>query len=467
MVHTLHQSILREYDIRGEYQKTLVEEDAYFIGQAFGTTVRRQGGQNVNVARDGRLSSPTLLQALIRGLNASGCNVTDIGVGPSPMLYFSVYHLKADAGIMVTGSHNPPEYNGFKFMMGHDCFWGQNIQKLGQIIEEANFICDHGSSKEQSVFQDYLQHLKTEAPENLDLKIAWDAGNGATGEVVQELVKYLPGTHTVLNGEIDGTFPNHHPDPTIPEYLTQLKEFILENNYDMGIAFDGDGDRIGLMDSKGRLFYGDQLIALLSEDILANNDNPKIVADVKSSQFLFDFIASKGGQPIMWKSGHSLIRTKMKEEKALLAGEMSGHIFYSDRNKGYDDAVYAGLRLLSSIEKQQLNVTDIYDNFPELYHTPEVRFPCSDEQKFSIVDAVKQKLETSLSADEEIIDIDGIRYQNNSGWWLLRASNTQNLLVARCEAKNPADLEKLKIHLASLLEEQDITPPNELRAYAA
>lgn len=463
MVHTLDPSILREYDIRGKYQQTLFEEDAYFIGKSFGTYLQKMQAKKVTVGRDGRLSSPDLQSALIRGLVETGCEVINIGVGPSPLLYFSVYELSADAGIMVTGSHNPPEYNGFKFMVGPESFWGENIKKLGQRIENADFIQGVGTISEADIEDSYIKHLLSEAPQSLSLKIAWDAGNGASGEILQKLVEHLPGEHHLLFADIDGTFPNHHPDPTIPKYLEKLKDYIIEHQCDFGIAFDGDGDRIGIMDSQGNLFHGDQLLSLLARDVLSEAPKgSKIVADVKSSQYLFDVISDKEGTPIMWKSGHSLIRSKMRSEEAVLAGEMSGHIFYNDRNPGYDDAIYAAMRLLKAIEKHQWNITDLYKEFPSSFHTPEIRFECDDTKKFSIVEDVKAELSQTLNAHDEVIDIDGIRFQSNDGWWLLRASNTENLLVARCEGKSEAGLQKLKKQLSDLLVNQQIEPPKEL-----
>lgn len=440
--------ILREYDIRGVVGKSLLFEDAHALGQAFGTFVRRNGGRSVALCRDGRLSSPQISRAFSKGLRQAGIDVQSIGLGPTPMLYFAEHHLKTDAGAMITGSHNPPDYNGFKLTVGGKTIYGEDIQQLGAIIANNGFSSGAGKVVRRSVAGGYAMRILQDADLARPLSVAWDPGNGAACTIIERLTKRLPGRHIVLNGKVDGTFPSHHPDPTLPETLEQLRQTVLSEKLDLGIAFDGDGDRLGVIDNKGRVLWGDQLMMLWSEEILRRQPGATIIADVKTSQTLFDAVERLGGKPIMWRTGHSLIKAKMRETGAQLAGEMSGHIFFADRYFGFDDALYAAIRLLNIVARSPRSLADLRDRLPVTINTPELRIECSEQDKFPIVASVKRRLQVAGAA---VNDIDGVRVQTPDGWWLLRASNTQNVLVARCEANDQAGLARLKHALSEQL----------------
>lgn len=450
-------SILREYDIRGIVGETLDTADAATIGRAFANVVTEAGeGRRVCVGFDGRLSSPSLEAALVDGLRAGGMEVSRIGLGPTPMLYFATHRLAAHGGIMITGSHNPPEYNGFKLMLGSASFFGDDIQRLGEIAARGDFVTGPGTAAEVNVQDDYVALLAETGAAAAALKVAWDTGNGAAGDVVQQLTKRIPGTHVLLNAEIDGTFPAHHPDPTVPKNLAQLIETVRAEACDLGFAFDGDGDRIGLVDGEGCILWGDQILALLARDVLHDRPGATIIADVKASQVLFDEVARLGGKPLMWRTGHSLIKTKMAELGAPLAGEMSGHIFFADRYYGFDDALYAALRMLLTLTREGQSLAALRRSLPRRVNTPELRFDCADAQKFGVVDQVRARL---ASGDAKVNGIDGVRVQTEDGWWLLRASNTQPVLVARCEADDEAGLERLKADLVAQLKACGVEPP--------
>lgn len=453
--HRFHATILREYDIRGIVGETLDEQDAAMIGRAFGTAIARDGGKSVCVGYDGRLSSPKFEAAAIDGLKAAGLAVFRVGLGPTPMLYFAVNHLQADAGLMITGSHNPPNYNGFKMMLGKKPFYGEAIQNLGRLVAAGDFVSGEGRSESVAVEEAYVERL-LRGFQGSALRIAWDAGNGAAGRIVESLTQRLPGEHIVLNAEIDGTFPAHHPDPTEPENLVQLQDAVRDHGLDLGIAFDGDGDRIGAIDGAGRIVWGDSLLAILSRDLLRDVPGATIIADVKASQVLFDRISELGGKPLMWRTGHSLIKSKMAETGAPLAGEMSGHIFFAHNYYGFDDALYAAIRLLSAISKSGLSLTQLHDELPRVLNTPELRFPCPDDRKFAVVEKIKERLK---KAGANVNDIDGVRVTDADGWWLLRASNTQDVLVARCESQTEEGLQRLKDRLADNLKAAGIAPP--------
>ena len=462
--HRLHPSILREYDVRGIVGETVSERDATWIGRAFATILVRQLGRAPVIAagRDGRLSSPALEAALIAGLTAAGAKVLSVGVGPTPMLYFSVYHLAADGGIMVTGSHNPPSHNGFKLMIGRKPFFGAAIQELGRMIATGDVADGSGSIETVPVLQDYVARLAGELA-SLDLSrlaIGWDAGNGAAGEAMALLVQRIGGRHVLLNEAIDGRFPAHHPDPTEPKNLVQLQETVARHKLDLGIAFDGDGDRIGAVDARGRIIWGDQLLAILARDVLKDKPGSTIIADVKASQVLFDEVARLGGKPLMWKTGHSLIKVKMAEVSSPLAGEMSGHIFFADRYYGFDDALYAAVRLLKAVARHGGDLAALRDQLPSPVNTPELRIPCADERKFAVVGEVRDRLKADGATFD---DIDGVRVTHKDGWWLLRASNTQAVLVARAEARDEAGLKSLKADIAKQLERSGIALPPEMR----
>jgi phosphomannomutase len=456
--HRFDPTVLREYDIRGVIGETLGAADADAIGRAFGTMVVERGGKTVCVGYDGRLSSPELEEALVGGLKSCGLHVVRVGLGPTPMLYYAVHEAKADGGVMVSGSHNPPEYNGFKMMMGKGPFYGADIQRLGEIAGAGSYAAGEGGSDEHRHILDmYVARLRGDFRDGRPLKVAWDAGNGSAGEAMAKLTATLPGEHLLLNEVIDGTFPNHHPDPTLPECLEQLQETVRSEGCELGLAFDGDGDRIGAVDGQGRILWGDQLMVLLAEDVLAERPGATVIADVKASQTLFDEIARMGGTPLMWRTGHSLIKAKMAETGAPLAGEMSGHIFFADRYYGYDDALYAAIRLLGYLGQREESLAEIRDRLPQPVNTPELRFPCSDTRKFAVIDEVRARLEAEGA---EFSAVDGIRVKTGDGWWLLRASNTQDVLVARCEAKDEAGLARLREALVAQVVASGIEPPS-------
>jgi phosphomannomutase len=455
--HRFDPTILREYDIRGTIGKTLHAADAYAIGRAFATVVARRGGSHVHVGRDGRASSPDMEKAVCDGLAAGGMRVSRIGLGPTPMLYYATFSRGSDAGLMVTGSHNPPEYNGFKMVVGKKAFYGDDILNLGRIAASGEYVSGQGAIGDEDVFADYIARLVKDFVPGKELKVAWDAGNGSAGPAMKALTEKLPGKHFLLYENVDGTFPNHHPDPTVPKNLEDLKALVLKEKCDLGIAFDGDGDRIGVVDGQGRILWGDQLMAIWSRDVLKNKPGATIIADVKASQVLFDEVAKLGGQPLMWKTGHSLIKSKMAEVGSPLAGEMSGHIFFADKYYGYDDAPYAAVRLLSIVANAKESLADMRDAMPQVINTPEVRFQCDDTRKFAVVDEVKARLK---KAGADVNENDGVRVRTKDGWWLLRASNTQDVLVARCEALDDAGLGRLKADLFAQLSQSGINPPS-------
>ncbi len=437
--HQFPRTSLREYDIRGIVGETLSEADAHAVGRGFGTVVRRSGGRTVAVGRDGRLSSPAMEAALVEGLMASGCDVVRIGLGPTPMLYYAVKALGTDGGVMVTGSHNPANYNGFKMTLAARPFWGADIRALGAAAEAGDWETDSGEVRDEDVQQRYIARL-VEDVRLPALKVGWDCGNGATGRILADLVRHLPGTHHLLFTEIDGRFPNHHPDPTVEANLADLKALVRREGLDLGLAFDGDGDRIGAVDGEGRVVWGDQLLLILATALLKELPGAPIIADVKASKVLFDGVAAQGGRPVMWKTGHSLIKAKMLEIGAPLAGEMSGHIFFAHRWYGFDDAVYAGLRLLEAIGGLGRPLARLRDAMPAVVNTPELRFPCDEDRKFQVVEEVLARLR---AAGAEVDSTDGARVTTADGWWLLRASNTQAVLVARAESTSAAGLERL------------------------
>ena len=447
MTHRFHPSSLREYDIRGIVGETLGTADAYAIGRGFGTRVRRHGGTRVAVGYDGRLSSVSLEAELVRGLCESGVDVVRVGLGPTPMLYYAEAMLEVDGGVQVTGSHNPGEYNGFKMVLAHAPFYGADIRDLDRLSEAADWETGDGAVSDYVIIDDYVARLvrnfDAKKPDGTAFRIGWDAGNGAAGEVIEKLVALLPGEHFTLFTDIDGHFPNHHPDPTEEHNLNDLKKLVAENKLDFGLAFDGDGDRIGAVDGMGRVVWGDQILSILAEPVLKALPGATIIADVKASQALYDRIAELGGEPLMWKTGHSLIKTKMKETGAPLAGEMSGHVFFAHDYYdyyGFDDAQFAAIQLIRAVAAQGGSLTALKDAMPPMVNTPELRFQVSEARKFAVIDEVLDRL-TADGAD--VNRTDGARVNTPDGWWLLRASNTQDVLVARAEAKDQAGLDRL------------------------
>jgi phosphomannomutase/phosphoglucomutase len=434
-------SIFREYDIRGIVDQDLTPEIVEVLGRAFGTYFRRHGKRAVALGHDCRLSSPAYAAALAKGLQSTGCDVSDLGTVPTPLLYFAIFYKKYEAGVMITGSHNPPEYNGFKMMCGEETLYGETIQEIRRLIEAGDFIRKKAGTKSDydlvSEYQDYVLGLiKLRRP----LKIVVDAGNGTGGVVAVPIFRKLGCQVVELYCEMDGRFPHHHPDPTLPDAMSDLIRTVKETRADLGIAFDGDADRIGVVDDTGRLIWGDQLMIIFSRDVLAAHPGATIISEVKATKLLYDEIARLGGRPIMWKTGHSLIKKKIKEEHALLAGEMSGHIFFADRWFGFDDAIYAATRLLEIAAKSEQKVSAMLTGLPAMVSTPEIRVYVSDEVKFRIVDEVKAE----LSAKYPVIDIDGVRAIYPKGWALVRASNTQAVLVLRFEAETKEDLEAIQ-----------------------
>jgi phosphomannomutase len=446
MTHQFHPTVLREYDIRGIIGETLSEADAYAIGRGFATLLRRAGGRRVAVGYDGRISSPLLEAALVRGLNESGCDAVRIGLGPTPMLYYAEASAEdVQGGIQITGSHNPANYNGFKMVFLGRPFFGEDIQQLGAMAAAGDWDEGSGGEERREVLAPYVDRL-VQGLAGIDpsllagLRIGWDAGNGAAGPALELLVGKLPGEHHTLFTEVDGTFPNHHPDPTEEKNLADLKALVAAKNLDFGVAFDGDGDRIGAIDGQGRVIWGDQLLMIYAEDLLRDLPGAAIIADVKASRALFDHVARLGGHPLMWKTGHSLIKSKMKETGAPLAGEMSGHVFFAHEYYGYDDALYAAVRLIAAAARLGKSVTQLRGEMPALVNTPELRFQVDESRKFAVVEEVRDRL---ALAGADVVATDGVRVSTPDGWWLLRASNTQDVLVARAESGDSAGLERL------------------------
>jgi phosphomannomutase len=455
MPHNFHPTVLREYDIRGVIGETLGAEDARAIGRGFATLLREAGGTTVAVGYDGRVSSPMLEHALIEGLTASGCDVVRVGMGPTPMLYFAEASLEeVDGGIQITGSHNPANYNGFKMVFQGRPFFGKDILQLGRLAAEGAWRDGTGEVRTHEILDDYIERMLAALdgidPESLaGLKVGWDAGNGAAGPALEALAARLPGEHHLLFTEVDGEFPNHHPDPTVPENLEDLQRLVADNNLDFGIAFDGDGDRIGAIDGEGRIIWGDQLLMIYAEDLLRVLPGATVIADVKASRALFDRVAELGGQPLMWNTGHSLIKSKMKETHAPLAGEMSGHVFFADTYYGFDDALYAAIRLIAASARLGKSVTQLRGEMPNLLNTPEMRFQVDESRKFAAIDEVKERLGKT---DADVNDTDGVRVTSADGWWLLRASNTQDVLVARAESETEEGLARLMAQIDEQLE---------------
>ncbi len=436
----INPQIYREYDIRGVVDKDLTPEVVRRLGQGFGTHMAQLGRKDLVVGRDGRLSSPSYREALIGGLISTGCNIFDIGLCPTPVYYFSIFHLNKDGGMMVTGSHNPPEFNGFKVSVGKSTIFGEEIQKLGRLIERGEFVNGQGNLSKFEIIQPYQDYIKKNIKLEKKMKVVIDAGNGTAGVVAGPLLRDLGCKVEELYCEINGRFPNHFPDPTIPGNLKDLIERVKRFGADVGIGYDGDADRIGVVDDQGNIIWGDQLMILFSREILKYKKGSTFIAEVKCSQNLFNDIEKHGGKAIMWRTGHSLIKEKMREEKAVLGGEMSGHIFFADRYFGYDDAIYASCRLIELLSKTDRKLSHLLEDVPKTFISPEIRVDCPDEIKFKVVEKVKEE----LRKDYTIIDVDGVRVKFDDGWGLLRASNTQPALVLRFEALTEKRLQDIK-----------------------
>ena len=435
-------NVLREYDIRGIVDEDLTENTAYTIGRTFGHIIFNSSQEKkIVVGYDGRITSPKLHEALCQGIIDSGSNVISIGIGPTPMLYFAHYHLDTTGAIMVTGSHNPSEYNGFKLVFNKNPFYSNKILELQDLVLSSNLSKGKGVLKNIDLKDAYVIRDIQNINFKKRLKVAWDIGNGAMGAVIEKFVSKLNGIdHILINKEVDGTFPNHHPDPTVPKNMVQLIDSVINNGFDVGLAFDGDGDRLGVVDNMGNIIWADQYMLLLSQEISNIYDSPKIIMDVKCSKVFFDEAKKLNCEPIMYRTGHSPIKEKMKEINSPLSGEMSGHVCYADDFYGYDDAMYVGLRLLRILSNSNQSLYDLIKKFPETFSTPEIRFDVDEVRKFKIIEEIKNR---SKDIKGEVISIDGIRVENDLGWFLIRASNTQNQLTCRAEALNPEDLKKL------------------------
>ncbi|MEG8040777.1 phosphomannomutase/phosphoglucomutase [Sphingomonas sp. LR60] len=439
MTHRLSPEILRAYDIRGRVGDTLTEADAWAVGRGFATRVRRAGGTRVAVGYDGRTHSPMLEAALVAGLTASGVDVVRVGVGPSPMLYYAAATLEVDGGVQVTGSHNPREDNGFKLVMQGNSFCGPDVRDLARLAEAGDWESGAGNVTEADVLDRYVGRL-LDGYAGGTYRIGWDAGNGAAGPAIARLTAQLPGEHHLLFCDIDGTFPNHHPDPTVEANLAPLQALVAEKKLDFGLAFDGDGDRIGAVDAQGRVLWGDEILSILIAPILAELPGSTIVADVKSSDALFERITALGGTPVMWRTGHSEIKTKMKELHAPLAGELSGHIFFAHDYYGFDDALYAAVRLIHAVHLSGRSLTALREESSARVATPEWRVPVPEVRKVALVEEVAAQL---ASHGARVTVTDGVRVSTDDGWWLLRASNTQAALTLRAEGRDAEALARL------------------------
>jgi phosphomannomutase / phosphoglucomutase len=447
----MNPSIFREYDIRGLAETDFDGEFALLLGKVHGTNIIQKGGTRVTVGRDCRATSDRYAEAVIAGLASAGLHVYDIGVCPTPLLYFSLFHLDVDGGIQVTASHNPSEYNGFKLCLGKETLYGEQIQDIRAKLEQNEFQEKPGSKVERyEIIPPYHEHLLRDVSKLArPLKVVVDAGSGVGGPIAPPIFRELGCTVWEIACMPDGRFPVHHPDPTVPENLEMLIEKVREEEADLGIAYDGDADRIGAVDEKGNILWGDELLVLFSRDVLQRNPNAIIISEVKCSQRLYDDIAKNGGTAIMWKAGHSLLKAKMKETQALLAGEMSGHMFFKERYFGYDDAIYASLRLLEILAKSGGPLSSLLADLPKSVSTPELRVDCPDDKKFAVAEQAKEYFRKHY----DIIDVDGVRVLFPEGWGLIRASNTQPALVLRVEAKSEEKLKEYRAILEGKLKE--------------
>jgi phosphomannomutase/phosphoglucomutase len=447
MANNVNPQIFREYDVRGLVDQDLSEDTVELLGKGYGSYILSHGIGEALVGRDNRPSSAPFRDALISGLRATGCNVIDVGEVPTPVFYFSLHEYGKQGGAMITGSHNPPQYNGFKLCRGHGTIYGEEIQKLKGIIEKGDFASGDGELTTREPEQAYTDYILGDIKVQKPLKVVVDAGNGVGGKVAPPLLRALGCEVVELYCDLDGNFPNHFPDPTVPANLEDLQATVAREGADMGIAFDGDADRIGAIADDGSIIWGDQLMILFSRDILERNPGGTVIFEVKCSQALVEDIEAHGGVPLMWKTGHSLIEAKIREEKALLAGEMSGHIYFADRYFGYDDAIYSACRLVEFVARKGASLSGLLSDVPRYYATPEMRIESSEEEKFKIVEAVKEE----FSRDHEVIDIDGARVLFGDGWGLVRASNTSPVVVVRCEAKTPQRRDEIQQLILSKL----------------
>ena len=444
----MNPEIYREYDIRGVIGEDIKEGDFISLGKGFGTYLNRLGRKKIVLGRDCRLSSPKIRDGVMDGLISTGCSVVDVGICPTPTLYFAIRHLKADGGIMITASHNPPHYNGFKICSGFDTIYGKEIQKVRMLIEGADFVIGKGTYSSYEIIEPYIAMITGDIKIIPGIKVGFDAGNGTAGPVGVEILRSLGCDLYDLYCDMDGSFPNHEPDPTVLDNMRDLIKEVREHNLNVGIGVDGDGDRIGVVDSSGNIVFGDMLLLLFARDVLSDHPGATIISEVKCSDRMYKDIEAHGGNAIMWKTGHSLIKSKMKESGALLAGEMSGHMFFADRYFGYDDAIYASCRLLEILSKTGKSLSELLADVPQSYTTPEIRVECPDHKKFELVDRLKDEFSTQY----KIIDVDGVRIVFDDGWGLVRASNTQPALVLRFEAQSKERLEEIKTMVERAIE---------------
>jgi len=436
----MNPEIYREYDIRAVVGEDIKEDEFIAMGRGFGAYFRGLDKRRIVLARDCRLSSPMIHEEVMEGLLSTGCDVLDGGICPTPTFYFGVRHLEADGGLMITASHNPPQYNGFKICRGYDTIYGEEIQRVRRIIEDGEFLKATGTYVQEEIVEPYIERIVRDIAVTPGIKVAFDAGNGTGGPTGVRILKSLGCDVRPLYCEMDGTFPNHEPDPTVLDNMKDLIEEVRTHNLTLGIGIDGDADRIGAVDSSGDIVFGDMLLLLFARDVLADHPGASVISEVKSSDRLYKDIETHGGKAIMWKTGHSLIKNKMKETEALLAGEMSGHMFFADRYYGYDDAIYASCRLLEILSKTGKSLAELLSDVPRSHTTPEIRVECPDAEKFGLVERLREE----FSREHEIIDVDGVRIVYDDGWGLVRASNTQPALVLRFEARSQDRLAAIK-----------------------
>lgn len=451
-------TIFRAYDIRGVFGQDLTPEIALDVGKAYGTFIGGKG--KVSVGRDNRMSSPELGDSIIKGILSAGVDVVDVGTVPTPLLYFSIHYFRLDGGVMVTGSHNPPDYNGFKLCRGTSTLYGPEIQELKKIIDGKKFLAGKGKLNRENVIEKYIKDVKSRIHVDRKIKVVVDAGNGTSGLIAPRLLRELGCEVVELYCTLDGRFPNHHPDPTVDEYLKDLISAVKREKADFGVAYDGDADRAGFIDNSGGIVRGDQALILFSREILAENKGAKIIFEVKCSQALSDDIKAHGGMPLMYRTGHSFIKNKMREENAPLAGEMSGHFYFGGSEYyGFDDGIYASVRMAQILSETSGKMSEMIAGFPKYYSTPEIRLDCPDESKFHVVEEVTKKFQDS---GFEVITVDGARIQFDGGWGLVRASNTQPALILRFEAKTPEKLEEIKTTILAELKKHPQVKRNTL-----
>lgn len=456
--HIFNATILREYDIRGIVGDSLHMADAYAIARSLSSIAHKQGyPMNAVVGYDGRLSSPDFATHLIQGFMDAGVAVINVGLCPTPLLYMASKEYNTSIAVMITGSHNPPEYNGFKIMLNGKSFFGADIKTLGQIAHNGDWVTVQSDPppvyKEQDFSTFYINRIYQDYNPDASYTIVWDIGNGAMGAVLRKLTNKMAGTHILINEQVDGNFPNHHPDPTVEKNLDQLKTAVAEHNADMGIAFDGDGDRLGIIDAMGRVLWGDEILCILAKPVLQAHPNAKILSDVKASDVLFSEIEKMGGQPVMVATGHSIVKSRMIAEKSPLAGEMSAHIFFADTFYGHDDALYAGVRFINAIYNSGLSVVNAKDRLPQMVNTPEIRVDIPEHKKFSLITDLAQHMQRT---NTEYCDIDGVRVRTKNGWWLCRASNTQNCITMRFEANTQQNLDNMICDVQEILAEYGV-----------